>query len=445
MATSLRFAGGLDAISPSISTTRSVTRAEPIKLQDILRDGPPESSLEASPTTAEPPGLPARAVVSSVSWPPKNRYRVATACMQYFGNGLHDAAPGALIPYIERAYGLGYALVSLIWIANAAGFIIAAAVLDAITARLGRARTLVLGEACMIAGYIIVVSPIPFPAVVVAYVIIGFGNAVNLSLNNVFCGNLNNSTVILGLAHGSYGVGGIASPLIATAMVSNGIYWSRFFLITLGWRVLCSACAGWSFLDLENKGQDLEVSPQQESKLALVGRALKNKTTILGALLVFAYQGAEVSVSGWFISYLIDYRDGDPARVGYVTAGFWGGITLGRFTIVHLAPRIGERLFVFILGIAAIGLQLLAWLVPDIIGGAVAVSLLGLALGPIYPCAQTVFNRLLPAGIQVAAIGFVSSAGSSGGAVVPFLTGLLAQVRGTLFSIPFALAFFLRC
>jgi hypothetical protein len=30
-----------------------------------------------------------------------------------------------------------------------------------------------------------------------------------------------------------------------------------------------------------------------------------------------------VSISGWIISYLINYRDGDPAKVGYVTAGFW--------------------------------------------------------------------------------------------------------------------------
>ena len=51
--------------------------------------------------------------------------------------------------------------------------------------------------------------------------------------------------------------------------------------------------------------------------------ALQNKVTVIGALFIFAYQGAEVAVSGWIISYLINYRDGDPAKVGYVTAGFW--------------------------------------------------------------------------------------------------------------------------
>ena len=54
--------------------------------------------------------------------------------------------------------------------------------------------------------------------------------------------------------------------------------------------------------------------------------------------------------------------------------------------------------------------------------GLVAVAILGLLLGPVYPCAQTVFTRLLPSSVQVFAIGFISSAGSSGGAAVPFLT-----------------------
>lgn len=61
----------------------------------------------------------------------------------------------------------------------------------------------------------------------------------------------------------------------------------------------------------------------------------------------------------------------------------------------------------------------------------VSLSILGLVLGPIYPCAQTIFSRLLPRSIQVQGVSFISSAGSSGGAVVPLITGLVAQAAGT--------------
>jgi fucose permease len=108
-----------------------------------------------------------------------------------------------------------------------------------------------------------------------------------------------------------------------------------------------------------------------------------------------------------------------------------GGITLGRFVLTHAAPKIGEKRFVVILTVGSFALQLLAWLVPNVIGNAVAVCLLGLLLGPVYPCAQTIFSRLLPRHIQTTAIGFIGGAGSSGGAVAPFTTGILAQAAGT--------------
>lgn len=108
------------------------------------------------------------------------------------------------------------------------------------------------------------------------------------------------------------------------------------------------------------------------------------------------------------------------------------GITIGRFLLTHLSPRyIGTKLFVSILTALCIGLQLLAWLIPNVLGNAVAVCILGLLLGPVYPCAQTVFSRLIPRHIQTTAVGFIAGAGSSGGAVAPFTTGLLAQAAGT--------------
>lgn len=282
----------------------------------------------------------------------------------------------------------------------------------------------------------------------------GFGYAMNLALNNVFLSQLANSTILLGLGHGSYGVGGTIAPLVATAMVSRGITWSRFFLITLVIRAIALVCAGYANKDFEKEdcyATNLELermNTQQRAdhveptSLQLLRQALRNRTTILGALFIFAYQGAEVSISGWVISFLINARHGNSASVGYVTSGFWAGITLGRFVLTHLSSRVGEKLFVIILVVLSIGFQLLVWFVPNITGDAVAVSLIGLMLGPVYSSASTVFAQLLPRRLQVTAIGFIASAGSSGGAIAPLLTGLLAQVAGTFVLHPICIGLF---
>jgi fucose permease len=77
-----------------------------------------------------------------------------------------------------------------------------------------------------------------------------------------------------------------------------------------------------------------------------------------------------------------------------------------------------------------------------LVGDAVAVSIVGLLLGPVYPCATTIVTRLLPKRIQTTSLGFIASAGSSGGAVAPFLTGLLAQSVGTYVLHPVCIGLF---
>ncbi|MCJ1482142.1 hypothetical protein MMC06_002304 [Schaereria dolodes] len=403
-------------------------------------------------------------VVPSLSNPPMNKWRLLSACSMCFGNGLNDSAPGALIPYMEKKYNIGYAIVSLIFVANAVGFLSAAPLAHMLQSRMGRAKTLVLALSLMVVGYTIIVCTPPFPVVVVAFFFTGIGMALNLALNNPFCANLVNSSITLGAFHGSYGIGGTVGPLMATGLVSEGRRWSSFYLITLGVTVLNLFFAFWAFrrfeTDLPNpllSTLERQVSCQQvvvsssgqqdqqcrsNHKSKLLKEALRNKTTILGALFIFAYQGAEVSISGWVISFLISYRHGIPAHVGYVTAGFWAGITLGRFLLSHPCHKIGEKRSVLGLIVGAACFQILVWFLPNIIGEAVAVSIVGLLLGPVYPCGTVVFSKLLGNRLQMSSLAFISAMGSSGGAVAPFFTGLVAQEVGTWVLHPIAIGLF---
>jgi fucose permease len=382
-------------------------------------------------------------VIQSWSNPPINRLRVLTCCLIYMACGMTDSAPGALIPYMEKHYNIGYAIVSLIFVTQAAGFIGAAFFIQRLKSQIGQAKTYLCAQSLQILGFVMIASTPPYPVVVVAYFFIGWAMAISISLNNVYCANLADSTTILAVAQGAYGVGGTIGPFMATAMVSRGILWSRYYIIVLGICIICTAAIAWSFRDYAEEHRDelftaIERTASQQNNASgqinqrgLLWKALKNIVTPIGALFTFAYQGAEVSISGWVISFLITERDGDPSKVGYVTAGFWGGITLGRFILAPLSARFNQKWVVHGLGLLAIAFQLLVWLVPNVVGNAVAVALVGFVLGPIAPCSMAYFVKLLPRSIQTTSVSFISSAGSSGGAVAPFMTGLLAQSKGT--------------
>jgi fucose permease len=251
---------------------------------------------------------------------------------------------------------------------------------------------------------------------------------------------------MLGILHGSYGIGGTTGPLIATALVTvaNAV-WSRYYFITLGTALLALTLSLWSFWNYEREQSPLvreRESRTNDAGIWGMATALKLRVVLLGSIFIFAYQGAEVSISGWVISFLINVRDGDPSSVGYVSAGFWAGITLGRFFLSGPAQKLGEKAFVYGLVGGAIAFQVLVWVVPNIIGNAVAVSIVGLLLGPIYPCATAVFMRGMGTHEALSGMGTISACGSLGGAVCPFITGLLAQAVGTWVLHPIVIVLF---
>lgn len=287
----------------------------------------------------------------------------------------------------------------------------------------------------MMCGYIPIVSAAPYPLIPISFCLVGFGAAINISLGNLFCGSLQKSTFMLGLLHGCYGVGATASPLLATAMVATaGAPWSRFYLINLGLAAIILVLSAWSFWTYDTElSQTIRAKecPSEESTLHGVLSTLRARVIVLGAILILAYQGAEVSISGWIISFLIDSRHGASQSVGYVSSGFWGGITISRFVLSGLAQRWGEKPLVFALTAGAFAFQLIIWFVPNIIGNAVATAVVGIMLGPIYPCAAALLMRNMTHREALKGMVTVTAFGSLGGALAPFVTGLFAQAVGT--------------
>ncbi|KFY40866.1 hypothetical protein V495_05208 [Pseudogymnoascus sp. VKM F-4514 (FW-929)] len=302
-------------------------RPSPAAPLPSARDVPPndvERSTPPTPTTSTGVDL-----LQTFTNPPMNKYRMASSTFMNFANGVNDSAPGALIPYLEAAYNVNYAVVSLIFISNALGFIVAAPLTHAIESRLGRARTHQLALSMLALADVALLCAPPFPVIVLSFFFLGFGMAVSLSLNNVFCVGLANATAALGFLHGAYGVGGTIGPLIATALASNGVKWSYFYSIPLFFALSNITAATFAYRNYEADvpaaqlmtALEQTASRQQTNtptRMQTLKLAARNKTTILGALFIFAYQataterpGRSVTsapVSGW-ASHWADLAD----------------------------------------------------------------------------------------------------------------------------------------
>lgn len=127
---------------------------------------------------------------------------------------------------------------------------------------------------------------------------------------------------------------------------------------------------------------------------------------------------------------MMKVRSASSFRAGASSTGFWAGMTFGRLVLPFVTNYLGEFKAVIIYLSITTALELIFWLVPNFIVSAISVALLGLFLGPLIPTALVWMTKLLPRDLHVGSIGFVTAFGGSGGAVFPFIVGVVAQHKG---------------
>ncbi|KAK4170012.1 tetracycline resistance [Cladorrhinum sp. PSN259] len=455
---------------PSSSPPPSPTKAD--------RDVDLETSRQSTPDGSTP-----HHISPSSSPSPRNRInyiRLAAICFAQFTLGLTDSATGTLIPTIESYYfpsppnspsspstptPTAHLQTSLLFVGQALGFILGAAFLDPIRSLFRNSKhpnsyifTLCNTLVCL--AYIpLLLTANPFVTIVLSFFLLGFGNSFNLALGNVFVAGM--GTKSLGVMHGMYGLGGTLGPLIANGMVSSkSLEWGKYYWITMGLAVLGAGSMGGFFWGYEEDGTEIDPDKNEEEKKRgrsgcisvsvgvkegrhwqAVQAAVDWRIVPLGALFIFAYKGVEVSISGWAYTFLKEDREAGT-DFGYATAGFWAGITLGRFILTPFGHRFGDKRFVYILSASCVALQILVWFVKDAIADSVVLATIGLLLGPVYPCVAAVFLRNMEENERVTGIGIISAFGMSGGAVAPFITGAIADSRGSWVLNPIAIALY---
>ncbi|KAL1303465.1 hypothetical protein AAFC00_006848 [Neodothiora populina] len=336
---------------------------------------------------------------------------------------------------LETYYGLSYTIVSLIFLSPLVGYNASALLNNAIHLKFGRRGPACIAPVCHLIAYIVISVHPPYPVLVVVFMLAGFGNGLFDAAWNAWMGNMANANEILGVLHGLYGVGAIIAPLIATAMITKaGLAWYQWYYVMIGVAAIELGACAWAFWS-QNGQAFRDANPRTSNE---TGNRMKEalftmpsaRVTWLCAFFLLGYVGIEVALGGWVVVFMINERGGGKFASGMTATGFWLGITVGRFVLGFITPRIGEKLAIAIYLPIATGLELLFWLVPQFYVSAVTVALQGFVLAPMFPAAVVACTKLLPRHLHVSGIGFAAALGGSGGAIFPFVTGVIAQSHG---------------
>ncbi|KAH9907233.1 MFS general substrate transporter [Xylariomycetidae sp. FL2044] len=403
---------------------------------------------EAGSSPELPPPITATDAVQRWNYPRSNIPKVAACFWSFVVMGANDAAYGPLIPYLQKHYDLTYLIVSLIFLTPFVGYTLAALLNNTLHLRVGQRGVALACSGCHLAAYAVIAAHPPYPVPVVAFMLAGFGNGVaDAAWNAWIGGGMARANELLGVLHGLYGAGAVLSPLVATTMITKaGLEWWCFYYVMIGMAVIevFSSTAGFWRATAQQYRDSIAKHNDDGTARAGLRVALFQKpgarVSWLCALFLLGYVGIEVALGGWIVEFMIQVRQGDDFASGMTATGFWLGLTIGRFVLGFVTPKIGEKRAIMIYLPLTMGLELLFWLVPQFIVSAVAVGLQGFFLGPLFPAAIMAMSKLLPRHLHVGAIGFAAAFGGSGAAILPFAVGAIAQAKGVQVLQPIILA-----
>ncbi|EKM58041.1 uncharacterized protein PHACADRAFT_89844 [Phanerochaete carnosa HHB-10118-sp] len=381
-----------------------------------------------------------------------------TLCGTLFLAGWNDGTTGPLLPRMQSNYHVGYTVVSLIFIFNCIGFVSAAAANVHLTDKFGFGK---VGSIAQAIGYAIDSPAPPFPAFVFAFALNGFGLALQDAGANGYVASLkDNAQTKMGVLHAAYGAGALCAPLLATPL-SHKQHWSYQYLASLGLAILNTILLIAVFRFRRQDECLREIGQAQTHETAAnhednkYGQIFRLREVHLLAFFILIYVGVEVTIGGWTVTYIVDERGGGSSA-GYVSAGFFGGLMFGRVALlwvnkkaaIHSANHWRTPCDLYLhhscysvsqtssslqktLGLTtAFRLEIIIWLVPSLIGNALAVSFIGMLLGPVYPIAMNHAARILPHWLLTGSIGWIAGFGQAGSAFLPFMTGVIASKEG---------------
>ncbi|ABB57193.1 MFS transporter [Synechococcus elongatus] len=365
---------------------------------------------------------------------------VAIAFYAFISIGLAEASLGVLLPSILAEYGLTSATITLLFISQICGYILAAIASSLVMARLGLGRLLVLAASLLTAALLIYALVPAWLLMVLAGPLLGMGiGLIDAGINTTLVQD-DRTAHLLGALHGFYGIGAFAGPAIATTLLALGLEWRQVYsvlaMLTSLLLVGVLAALFYRYPPLLKNPDLLAASADVQLR-----RSLRTPIVFLFGAFLLIYVGIEASVSHWAYSVQTIARATPALWAGYGLSAYWLGLTAGRFLLSYSLRSLGGlRTITLSLGLLMVGL-IGWWQQPQSL---ISLPLIGFALAAIFPTIIWLIPKRLPEGLVPATVGFATSAASVGSALIPAGIGWVASGAGLavvpLLILPLAIA-----
>lgn len=326
--------------------------------------------------------------------------------------------------YMQTDFALTLDSLGVILLAVTSGRLLGTFFSGRVIGRFGVGAFLTAGGLIAVLGLIgYVLSPSWYTLIAAAFVTALGLSTFDAGLNTFVSANY--TTGQLNWLHAAYALGMTAGPTLITLIVEGyGQSWHLGYAIVLGaivllLFVLIVTRRRWLMPEIE---RPTATTPKVSARASLMLPAV-----LLGMGLFFIFNGV-VAGTGQLSKTLLTARG--IAQAGYWISFFWGFYFLGRLIMGFVAYRLNNVTLIRVCFVGmAIGAALLWQSASDGLN-LIGLGLIGLSSAPLFPTLIAETPGRVGVRHRANAIGFQISAAALGSAILPGITGALAERAG---------------
>lgn len=378
--------------------------------------------------------------------PPLNKSRsgkgvVVLAFIAFISLGLPDGLLGVAWPSMRESFSRSLDSLGMLLLASMAGYLLSSFYSGKVTSHLGVGWLLSLS--CLTTGASLLgYTLVPYwwmmiPLAVAA----GLGaGAIDGGINTYVASNFGEH--LMQWVHASYGIGITMGPVIMTTGISYFSSWRVGYIVVGSLQVALAASFALTVSMWKSSGSGEEREKILSDYKTPMGETLRQPDVWISILLFFIYAGIEATIGSWAYTLLTQSRGISSEVAGLFVGSYWATFTVGRILAGLFTRRFRMHSLIrgSLLG-AFVGAFMIIWN-PFKAVSLAGVVITGFAIAPIFPGMVSLTTKRVGARFAANTIGMQISAAGLGVAVIPGLTGVLAQ-RISLEVIPLLILFWI--
>jgi fucose permease len=354
------------------------------------------------------------------------RLRTLPIFFAFFVMGFVDAV-GTLVGFAKNEYQLSGFMAGLLPFFGFIAFALFSVPGGVLMDKKGKKFLMLLSLAIVLVGEALPAMTTGYVMLVAAIFLIGIGMTLlqvagnpimrDVSDEGRFARNLTFAQFIKGL-------GSIAGPAVAIALVARGLPWNSIFSVFGA--VVAITLGGVAFLRVEEKKGEDKPPASIASSFALLGHPY----VFMMILGLFLYVGAEVGVNSWIATFLnqkFQFDLGSLATGGI--AFFFVALSIGRLIGSAVLNFMSARQFLVVTALLSV-LGTLGIVVGSKEVAVASIFLTGLGFGNVFPLVFSILIDKMPE--RSAELSGLLCMAIAGGALMPLVMGAAHDVFGSV-------------